>query len=135
MTTITIKGVAELAAALNAPIDDLLKPVIVGVANEAQTLLAKYPSTRPGQKYVRGYGTPPGPRTSEGYGRKFQITPINRGARLVNLASYGGYVGSAQSQAGVHAGRWVTDQEAATKAEQEGLATKLFVAGLKARFP
>jgi hypothetical protein len=135
MTTITIRGVAELAAALNEPIDELMRPVLIGVANEAQTLLAKYPATLPGQRYIRGYGYPGGPRTSEGYGRKFQITPMNRSAVLLNLASYGGYVGSAQSQARVHRGRWVTDQEAATKVERQGIAQSLFEEGLRKRFP
>lgn len=119
--SITISGAAELAALLSQDLDEALTPVFVGLAQQAQGMLAQYPPSR---------GTY---RRTGAYGNSFQTTRLPRGARLVNLASYGGYVGG-ENQASMHAGRWKNVTEVAASIEASGLPRQLVEDVLRAKF-
>lgn len=128
-----IHGAAELARALNAPIDRAMQPIAVAVAAELQNILAPYPPARAGSRYVRGRGSPPRYNQSEQMGRKWLITPFGTGAKLTNQASYSAYVQSAERQASIHVGRWTTDERASERLTQSGQILAIVTDALKAQ--
>ncbi|HEX6293429.1 MAG TPA: hypothetical protein VFZ66_29880 [Herpetosiphonaceae bacterium] len=62
---------------------------------------------------------------SETLGRKWIIQPGAGGATLTNTASYSDLVQNKKKQAPYHKGVWTTDEDAARKVEQSGVAAKI----------
>ena len=104
------------------------------IASAIQDRIAPYPSPRPGQRYIRGYGFP-GRRTSEMLGRRWGIKKEPRGARLYNTASYASYVHSDADQARIHKGRWITDKTAVDSVLSDGTAENILIQAIRKALP
>jgi len=117
MATITITGIDELMDKLGAveTIEILEDPMSRAVLR-LQRRMATYPPQRTGSTYIRGYGFPGKPATSEKLGQHWttQVTQQQAGyeGRVGNNVSYGPLVQSSAFQTRAHKRTgWVTDEQ------------------------
>lgn len=106
MATIEIYGVTELIETLGmAEGVSVLRPPMQRAVARLHTAMAHYPPQRAGSTYRRT-GT---------LGRRWTTRVIERGdgleGKVGNNTVYGPFVQSQMFQAGVHSGRWQTDQQ------------------------
>ena len=113
MATITIRGIPELQAKLGkAAAIDTLRPPMQRAVYRLQRDMAEYPPQRTGSSYVRT-GT---------LGRRWTTSVTQSFNGLIgtigNNTIYGPFVQSERFQAGIHRGRWQTDQQVADRNER-----------------
>jgi hypothetical protein len=128
----------RVAALLSTRLAPAIEAAAMGVAAAVQNELAPYPrarARRPGKGYyIRGRGsfTSRGKliRASEMLNRRWAIRSITLGARLVNTASYAGYVhGRNQSRTHAQTG-WVRVDTAITTVLRSGEASRIVLAAI-----
>jgi hypothetical protein len=121
MTTLqtTVDLSISLRKALSADLDTAVQRAAERVAKDIQERIAPYPPERSGQVYIRGYGYPGGPKTSQNLGSRWSVRKQRSGAILSNSATYAPAVQSVEQQQRIHKGRWTTDKMAV----EESLAT------------
>ena len=132
MLTVKIDIDPALLRALNADLTKAAEAASVALASEIQDRIAPYPPPLPNQRYIRGYGYPGGPKTSQMLGRRWGITKRRSGAILGNTATYAPDVHHYATQAHVHRGRWVTDKQAVEAVKADGTIDTIVAAALKA---
>lgn len=109
-------------------VNRLIRPALRGATEILRGWVAVYPpatqaNSPPEPYYERGYGTRPGPPTSEVLGRSWTTEVGGQGpwqGRMGTTASYGPEVQDEDRQAGVHRGRWRTVQ-GAVKENRRGI--------------
>ena len=121
MASITIEGIDELMDKLGAveTIEVLEAPMNRAVLR-LQGRMATYPPQRTGSTYIRGYGFPGKPATSEKLGQHWttKVTQQTVGyeGRVGNNVSYGPLVQSSAFQTRTHKRTgWVTDEQVLTE--------------------
>ncbi|MEM7133437.1 MAG: hypothetical protein AAF702_44485 [Chloroflexota bacterium] len=91
----------------------VLRPAMLRSVVLIEGQLKDYPAPRPGSRYRRT-GT---------LGRRWEHSVSGGGNSLtgevVNKTPYSPWVQSAATQAGIHKGRWLTDEQAATRSEPQ----------------
>jgi hypothetical protein len=130
MTAIEITGIDAIIKALSGSLDDGMRPLLVGVAEETRGIIAPYPPqpapANPRSYYVRGTGTvyvrrdgsTRTTRTSETLGRRWAVRPRGAAVVLENTASYAAYVHGAQDQTRRHkAAGWKDEETTARQVE------------------
>jgi hypothetical protein len=106
--SIQIQGVQELIKRLgDATAAATLRPPLERSMERLRVLLATYPPQPTTSTYARTGNLGRGWKTSLGSG--------SLQASLTNRVPYGPFVQGDKTQAGMHRGRWITDQQAVTK--------------------
>jgi len=127
--SIKIEGVDKLVKKLGmAAAISTLRPPMEQSVQLLERDMAFEPPPRRGSSYIRGYGYPGRPATSEHLSQSWttKVTPTPNGleGKIGNPTSYGPWVQSQQFQAWMHKGRWRTDQQVMSKNRKQ--ITELF---------